>query len=83
MNDEAKDEFKEERVHVQGGGKKRKHEHTCEAERRSEQILTENEALKRCKQEFIEEDHAVFQQIMSAVEAVAQCSICSDVQHLL
>ena len=59
---------------VQGG----KHEHTSEVERPSEQLLTDNEALKRCKQEFIEEDHAVFQQIMSAVEAVAQCSICCD-----
>jgi hypothetical protein len=61
--------------HVQGGGKKRKHEHTSEVERPSEQLLTDNEALK---QEFIEEDDAVFQQIMSAVEAVAQCSICFD-----
>ena len=59
---------------VQGG----KHEHTSEVERPSEQLLTDNEALKRCKQEFIEEDDAVFQQIMSAVEAVAQCTICSD-----
>ena len=63
---------------VQGGGKKRKHKHTSEVERPSEQLITDNEALKRCKQEFIEEDHAVFQQMMSAVEAVAQCSFCSD-----
>ena len=63
---------------VQGGGKKRKHDHTSEVERSSEQLLTDNEALKRCKQEFIEEDHAVFQQMMSAVEALAQCSMCSD-----
>jgi hypothetical protein len=63
---------------VQGGGKKRKHEHTSEAERSSEQLLADNEALKRCKQEYLEADHAVFQQMMSAVEAAAQCSICSD-----
>ena len=32
---------------VQRGGKKRKHEHTSEVERSSEQLLTDNEALKR------------------------------------
>ena len=40
-------------------------------------VQGENKALKRCKQEFIEEDHAALHQQVSAVEAVAQCSICS------
>ena len=61
-------------------GKKRKQEPQSapETERFFNQLHGENRALKRCKQEFIEEDHAVFQQIMSAVEAEAQCSFCSD-----
>ena len=41
-------------------------------------MVDDNQALKRCKQEFIEEDHAAMQQMMSAVEAVARCSICCD-----
>jgi hypothetical protein len=76
--DEGKKDRAPQGHQVQGGGKKRKHEHTSEVERASEQLLTDNEALKRCKQEFIEEDHAVFQQMMSAVEALAQCSVCFD-----
>jgi hypothetical protein len=68
----------EEQEQVHGGGKKRKHEHTCEAERLSDQLHCENQALKRCKQEFIEEDHAAMQQMLSAVEAAGQCSICCD-----
>jgi hypothetical protein len=41
-----------------------------------QQLVDDNQALKLCKQEFIEEDHAALQQIVSAVEAIAQCSIC-------
>jgi hypothetical protein len=58
--------------------KKRKHAPTPQAELLPDQLHDDNEALKRCKQEFIEEDHAAFQQVVSAVEAAAQCSICSD-----
>jgi hypothetical protein len=61
-----------------GDDKKRKHEHVEEPELPSEQLHVNNQALKRCKQEFIEEDHAVFQQVISAEEAAAQCSICCD-----
>ena len=63
----------------QGGDdkKKRQREQTPDLEHLSDQLQGETEALKRCKQEFIEEDHAVLQQQISAVEAVAQCSICS------
>ena len=57
---------------------KRKHTPTPQAELLPDQLHDDNQALKRCKQEFVEEDHAAFQQMMSAVEAVAQCSICSD-----
>jgi late competence protein required for DNA uptake (superfamily II DNA/RNA helicase) len=61
-------------------GKKRKQppQPTLEIEHLSDQLQGENVSLKRCKQEFIEEDHAALQQHISAVEAVAQCSICSD-----
>ena len=59
-------------------GKKRQREQTPDLEHLSDQLQGENEALKRCKQEFIEEDHAALHQQISAVEAVAQCSICSD-----
>ena len=63
----------EEKNHdVSTPGNKRKHEQ-CE-----QQLLSDNEALKRCKQEFIEEDHAGFQQMMSAVKVAVQCGICSD-----
>jgi hypothetical protein len=58
--------------------KKRKHEQVEERELPSVPFCGDNHALKRCKQEFIEEDHAAFQQVISAVEAVAQCGICSD-----
>ena len=61
-----------------GDDKKRKHEQVEEPELPSGPFLGDNQALKRCKQEFIEEDHAAFQQVISAVEAVAQCSICCD-----
>ena len=62
----------------QGGDvKKRKHEQALDPELPSVPFLGENQALKRCKQEFIEEGHAV----ISAVEAVAQCSICSDTMN--
>ena len=49
-----------------------------EMERLSDQLHGENQALKRCKQEFIEEDHAALHHTISAVEAAVQCSICSD-----
>mgnify|MGYP005643357539 CR=1 FL=1 len=46
----------------------------------SEQVGGENEALKQCKQEYVEEEHAALQlglqQTISAVHAVAQCVIC-------
>jgi len=46
----------------------------------SEQVGGENEALKQCKQEYVEEEHAGLQlgllQTISAVHAVAQCIIC-------
>ena len=46
----------------------------------SEQVGGENEVLKRCKQEYVEEEHAALQQSLqptiSAVHAVAQCVIC-------
>ena len=74
--DEEKEE--EEVVVEQKGGKKRQREQTPDLEHLSDQLQGENEALKRCKQEFIEEDHAALHQQISAVEAVAQCSICSD-----
>jgi hypothetical protein len=51
----------------------------------SEQVGGENEALKQCKQEYVEEEHAGLQlglqQTISAVHAVAQCIIsrCLDV----
>jgi hypothetical protein len=63
----------------QGGvDKKRKHGQVEQPELSSEPFLGDNQALKRCKQEFIEEDHAAMLQMMSAVEAVARCSICCD-----
>ena len=55
---------------MQADDKKRKH--------LSGQLVVDNQALKRCKEEFIEEDHAAVQQVMSAVEAAARCSICCD-----
>ena len=59
-------------------GKKRKQEPqpTPEMERLSDQLHGENQALKRCKQEFIEEDHAALHHTISAVEAAVQCGIC-------
>jgi hypothetical protein len=39
-------------------------------------LMDDNQALKRCKQEFIEEDHTALQQMVSAVEATVQCSVC-------
>jgi hypothetical protein len=76
---EQDEEKKEEEVVVeQKGGKKRQLEQTPDLEHLSDLLPGENNALKRCKQEFIEEDHAAFQQVISAVEAVAQCSICCD-----
>jgi hypothetical protein len=47
----------------------------AETEHLSGQLRDDNQALKRCKQEFIEEDHTTFQQVVSAVKAVAWCSI--------
>jgi hypothetical protein len=61
-----------------GDDKKRKHEQVEEPELPSGPFLGDNQALKQCKEEFIEEDHAAFQQVISAVEAAAQCSICCD-----
>ena len=61
-----------------GDDKKRKHEQVEEPELPSGPFLGDNQALKRCKEEFIEEDHAAMQQMMSAVEAVARCSVCCD-----
>ena len=61
-----------------GNDKKRKHEQAKEPELPAGLFLGDNQALKRCKEEFIEEDHAAFQQVISAVEAAAQCSICCD-----
>ena len=46
-------------------------------ERLSDQLHSDNQALKRCKQEFIEEDHAAF----SAGDIGSGGS--STVQHLL
>ena len=69
-------EEKEER------GEKRKLQSMAETEHLSGQLVDDNQALKRCKEEFIVEDHAVFQQMMSAVEALAQCSICCDTMKL-
>ena len=51
---------------------------TSERERLSDQLLGKNEALRRCKQEFNEEDHAAVHQQIPSVEAVVQCSICCD-----
>jgi hypothetical protein len=61
-------------------GKKRKQQPqpTPEMERLSDQLHSENQALKRCKQEFVEEDHAALNHTISEVEAAVQCSICSD-----
>ena len=46
----------------------------------SEQLGGKNETLKRCKQEYVEEEHAALQlglqQTISVVHAVAQCVIC-------
>ena len=61
-----------------GDDKKRKHERVEEPKLPSGPFLGDNQALKRCKEEFIEEDHAAFQQVISAVEAAAQCSICRN-----
>ena len=58
----------------QEADRKRKHEQVQEPELPSVPFCGDNQALKRCKQEFIEEDHAAFQQVISAVEAAAQCS---------
>jgi late competence protein required for DNA uptake (superfamily II DNA/RNA helicase) len=63
---------------VQADDKKRKLQSMAETEHLSGQLVDDNQALKRCKQEFIEEDHAAMQQMISAVEAVARCSICCD-----
>jgi hypothetical protein len=46
-----------------------------------EQICDDNKALKRCKLEFIEEDKAALQQLVSALEVVVRCSICSDTMN--
>ena len=84
LDDELKDmkrlaeEEEEREVIPQGGGKKRKHEQSPVSELPSEQLYANNQTLKRCKEEFIEDDHADMQQMISAVEAAAQCSICCD-----
>jgi hypothetical protein len=80
-NDHLQELEKERAPNLQeqgGDDKKRKHEQVQEPELSSDQLHVNNQALKRCKEEFIEEDHAAFMQLMSAVEAVAQCSICRD-----
>jgi hypothetical protein len=73
--DEEKEE--EEVVVEQRGGKKRQREQTSDLEHLSDQLQGENEALKRCKQEFVEEDHAALHQQISALEAEAQHSAAS------
>jgi hypothetical protein len=65
-------------LQVQADDKKRKLQSMAEMEHLSGQLDDDNQALKRCKEEFIEEDHVAMQQMMSAVEAVARCSICCD-----
>jgi hypothetical protein len=65
-------------LQVQADDKKRKLQSMAETEHLSGQLADDNQALKRCKEEFIEEDHAAMQQMISAVEAVARCSICCD-----
>jgi hypothetical protein len=42
----------------------------------TQQLVDGNEALKRCKQEFVEEDHATVQQMLSAVKSAVRCKIC-------
>jgi hypothetical protein len=61
-------------------GKKRKQQPQSISEmgHLSDQLQGENVALKRCKQEFVEEDHAALHQQISAMEAAVQCDICSD-----
>jgi hypothetical protein len=78
---EHTEQLKKERappLQVQADDKKRKLQSMAETEHLSGQLADDNQALKRCKHEFIEEDHAAMQQMMSAVEAVARCSICCD-----
>jgi hypothetical protein len=80
-NDHLQELEKERAPNLQeqgGDDKKRKHEQVQEPELPSGPFLGDNQALKRCKQEFIEEDHAALQQVISAVEAAAQCRICCD-----
>jgi hypothetical protein len=58
---------------------KRGHEQTRQVKvPSSDQLFEQNESLKHCKQEFIEEDRTDVQQIVSSVAAEAQCTICSD-----
>jgi hypothetical protein len=61
-----------------GKGKKRKQQPqpTPEMERLSDQLHGENQALKRCKQEFIEEDHTALHHTIGSGGS-------STVQHLL
>jgi late competence protein required for DNA uptake (superfamily II DNA/RNA helicase) len=81
LKSEHPEQMKNERappLQVQADDKKRKLQSMAETEHLSGQLVDDNQALKRCKEEFIEEDHAAMQQMMSAVEAVARCSICCD-----
>ena len=65
-------------LNLLGDDKKRNQAQSFVPELISGQLVDNNQALKRCKEEFIEEDHAAMQQMMSEVEAVARCSICCD-----
>jgi hypothetical protein len=81
LKNEHPEQLKKERappLQVQADDTKRKLQSMAETEHLSGQLVVDNQALKRCKQEFIEEDYAAFQQVISAVEAAAQCSICCD-----
>ena len=42
----------------------------AEMEHLSGQLADDNQALKRCKEEFIEEEHAAMQQMLHAESAV-------------
>ena len=71
--------FKGDTVLLKGKKRKEVTQPIQEIELPSQQhLVDDNQALKRCKQEFIEEDHTALQQMVSAVSAAVQCSVCCE-----
>ena len=47
-------------------------------QQQQEQLGVDIDAVKCCKHEFIEEEHLALQQMVSAVSAAVQCSVCCE-----